>query len=220
MKTIYKLSIAALMTLSSLGAFSQNAAFRFGVEAGLNLSNASVNVDPLDRGTRPGFQIGFTTDYSISDSWYIQSGLSFTTKGVDVEGSDKVAGSNESRNFKYTINESYLQVPVYMAYKIQVAPTTRIAFNVGPYVSYGVDGKVTPSDGYLNLGSGTEEINTFGGDGILDRFDLGAGAGAGIEFAKFQVTARYEWGLINVGQDEYRNFKNRNLAFTLGYKFY
>lgn len=214
MKTIYKLSIVALMSMACFTVSSQEVPIRVGIEAGLNLSTASIANNPLNNSTRAGFQIGITSDYALTNSWYVQSGLSFTTKGVELSGN-----LGDDLNYKYTVDQSYLQLPVYMAYKIKVAPGTRIVFNAGPYVAYGVGGRTKPKDGYLNIDNSTDDVNTFGDDGILNRFDFGLGGGIGVEFGKIAVTGRYELGLTDVGQYD-RDYKNRNLAFTLGYKFY
>lgn len=215
MKTIYKLSIAALMSLACFTVSSQEVALRFGVEAGANFSTASIANNPLDKSTRVGFQIGITADYALTDSWYVQSGLSYTTKGVKLEGEDKEI----NLKYKYTIDQTYFQLPVYIAYKIKVAPGTRIVFNAGPYVAYGVGGRLKPSDGYYqNIDNSTDDEDTFGDDGILNRFDFGLGGGVGVEFGKIVLTGRYEWGLTDIGQYD-RDYKNRNAAVTLGYKF-
>lgn len=214
MKIINKLSIVALMSLAYFSASAQEVPLRFGVEAGLNLSTASIANNPLNNSTRAGFQIGVTADYALTDSWYVQSGVSFTTKGVELSGD-----LGDELNYKYTVDQSYFQLPVYIAYKIKVAPGTRIVLNAGPYVAYGVGGRIKPKDGYLNIDNSTDDVDTFGENGILNRFDFGLGGGLGVELGKIAVTARYELGLTDIGQYD-RDYKNRNLAFTLGYKFY
>lgn len=220
MKIIYKLSIVALVSLMGLGASAQELPVRFGVEAGLNLSNSSWDAGSLDKKARVGFQVGVTADYAITDEWYLQSGLSFTTKGAKVEGESNIGGDVITRG-KLTVNQMYLQLPVYAAYKIEVMPGTRIVFNAGPYVAYGVGGKTKLSGSIpiINGGANIEDdINTFGGEGILNRFDFGLGAGVGVEFGHIVANIRYELGLVNIGQDNL-DYKNRNAALTVGYKF-
>ncbi|MBD8346368.1 MULTISPECIES: porin family protein [unclassified Dysgonomonas] len=221
MKTIYKLSIVALMLVMGFGASAQHVLpVRFTLEGGLNISNSSWDASYLDKKARLGFQIGMMVEYPVTDAFYVQSGLSYTRKGAKVEGYRKEANGGDL-NREITMNQMYLQIPLYAAYKIEVVPGTKIVFNAGPYIAQGiagtskVPGKITFwNDNYLATG----EFSTFGGHDSLKRFDFGLGGGAGVEFASVVVTLRYELGLTDIGKEEL-SYKNRNAAITLGYKF-
>lgn len=220
MKTIYTFGIIALMLLMGFSASAQHVLpVRFTLEGGLNLSNSSWNAGSLDKKARFGFLVGMMVEYGITDAFYVQSGLSYTRKGAKVEGFREEG--NGDRNREITINQMYLQIPIYAAYKIEVVPGTKIVFNAGPYFAQGiagtskVPGKVTFwNEHYIASG----EFSTFGGHNSLKRFDFGLGGGAGIEFASVVVTLRYELGLTDIGKDDL-SYKNRNAALTLGYKF-
>lgn len=218
MKTIYKFSAIALMSVLALNVSAQGLP-KFGVEAGVNLSNSSWDLDPLDKKAKVGFQVGITADYAFTEEWHLQSGLSFTTKGAKVEG--RVVEDGSMFDGKITVNQSYLQLPIYAAYKLEVAPGTKIVFNAGPYLAYGVGGKTKVSGDVAILdqvATGSGKVDTFGSDGMLNRFDFGLGAGVGAEFGNIVATIRYELGLTNVGKDDL-DYKNRNAALTLGYRF-
>ena len=218
MKTIYKFSAIALMSVLALNVSAQGLP-KFGVEAGVNLSNSSWDVDPLDKKAKVGFQVGITADYAFTEEWHLQSGLSFTTKGAKIEG--RVVEDGSMFDGKITVNQSYLQLPIYAAYKLEVAPGTKIVFNAGPYLAYGVGGKTKVSGDVAILdqvATGSGKVDTFGSDGMLNRFDFGLGAGVGAEFGNIVATIRYELGLTNVGKDDL-DYKNRNAALTLGYRF-
>lgn len=219
MKTIYKLSIVALISLMGLSASAQRLP-KLGIETGVNLSNSSWDVAPLDKKARVGFQVGITADLEIRDGWHLQSGLSYTTKGAKVEGETQI--DDTRMNGKITVNQSYIQLPIYAAYKIAVMPGTRIVFNVGPYFAQGVGGKTNvsgtlPTLNMIDIGDGN--VDTYGTDGFLKRFDFGLGAGAGVELANIVATIRYELGLVNLSRYANFNYKNRNAALTLGYRF-
>ncbi|PXV69067.1 outer membrane protein with beta-barrel domain [Dysgonomonas alginatilytica] len=219
MKSIYKLGVAALVFAMGLGVSAQELP-KFGIEAGINLSNSSWDVDPLDKKARVGFQIGITADYAITDALHLQSGLAFTTKGAKVEGSSMIGGSRV--NGEITVNQSYLQLPLYAAYKVEVMPGTKIVFNAGPYFAQGIGGKSKIS-GTLpildEIATGDGNVDTYGTDGFLKRFDFGLGAGVGAEFGNIVATIRYELGLVNLSQYNNFSYKNRNAALTLGYRF-
>ncbi|PXV69066.1 outer membrane protein with beta-barrel domain [Dysgonomonas alginatilytica] len=220
MKTIYKLSIIMAMLFMGFGASAQHVLpVRFTLEGGLNLSNSSWNAGPLDKKARAGFQVGMMVEYPVTDIFYVQSGLSYTRKGAKVEGFREEGNIDSNREI--TMNQMYLQIPLYAAYKIQVVPGTKIVFNAGAYFAQGiagtskVPGKVTFwNEHYLASG----EFSTFGGQNSLSRFDFGLGGGAGIEFASVVVTLRYELGLRDIGKNDL-SYKNRNAALTLGYRF-
>ena len=124
-------------------------------------------------------------------------------------------------NGKITVNQSYLQLPIYGAYKIEVVPGTKIVFNAGPYLAYGIGGQTKVSGDiaiFDEIATGDGNTDTYGTDGFLKRFDFGLGAGVGAEFGNIVATIRYELGLVNIGQDGL-DYKNRNAALILGYRF-
>lgn len=219
MKTLYKFSAIALMSVLALNISAQGLP-KFGIEAGVNLSNSSWDANPLDKKAKVGFQVGITADYAITNEWYLQSGLSFTTKGSKIEG--RIIDQDWMFNGKITVNQSYLQLPIYAAYKLEVLPGTKIVFNAGPYLAYGLGSK-TKLDGnkaILDRGEtiSNGKIDIYESDNFLNRFDFGLGAGVGAEFGNIVATIRYELGLTNLGKDGL-DYKNRNAALTLGYRF-
>lgn len=218
MKTIYKFSAIALMSVLALNVSAQGLP-KLGIEAGVNLSNSSWDADPLDKKAKVGFQVGITADYAFTEEWHLQSGLSFTTKGAKIEG--RIVEDDSMFDGKITVNQSYLQLPVYAAYKLEVVPGTKIVFNAGPYVAYGLGGKTKVNGDVAildQIATGEGKVDTYGTDGFLNRFDFGLGAGVGAEFGNIVATIRYELGLTNVGKDGL-DYKNRNAALTLGYRF-
>lgn len=220
MKTTQKLLLIVIFSFIVLNVTAQSLPLSFGVKAGVNLSNSSWDLDGFDKKAKIGFQVGVTGEYAIAEGFYLQSGLSFTTKGSKIEIS-------QYSDAKLTVNQTYLQLPIYAAYKIDIAPATKIAFNVGPYFAYGLGGK-TKIEGFDDLdieGFGIDgKYDTYGSDGLLKRFDLGLGAGVSAEFGKIVVGINYELGLLNLanksdGEDAGFKYKNRNASLTVGYKF-
>ncbi len=229
MGKINKLSIICMMLLSASIVSAQKSPISFGLKAGLNLSNTSLNVDPLDKKARIGFQVGLTVEYTLSDAFFLQSGLSFTTKGGEAKGSINIANLAEG-NAKITLNQMYLQLPVMAAYKIDVTPGIKMTFSAGPYLAYGVGGK-TKFKGNVKIPIIDAEIedmdfDTFEDD-ILKPFDFGLGAGVGAEFGSITVGIQYEIGLTNIAKDfkelelfiDKPSYRTRNASLTVGYKF-
>lgn len=212
MKKFYKFALVALTTICTTSLFAQSP-IKFGVDAGVNLSNSSLDAGDSDKKAKVGFQIGVVAEYELAPDLFLQSGLSFTTKGSKVE--------DKSLSFvkqSVTFNQIYLQLPVYAAYKVEVTPTMKIVFNAGPYLAYGIGGKTSlkniVTDDIINEPS---KYDTFGDD-VLKRFDFGLGGGVGAEFSQIFVGLKYELGISDLsrGEDSYRN---RNASLTVGYRF-
>lgn len=219
MKKFYTLGLVGCLSFLGLNASAQESPITWGAKAGVNLSNASIKDNDGDIKAKVGFQVGVTAEYAITNEFYLQSGLSFTTKGAKHEYSVEAAGVKAEA--KRTINQMYLQLPIMAAYKLEVAPGTKIVFNAGPYLAYGVGGK-TKTEYTLSAGSSStsfddDKINTFSDNG-LKRFDFGLGAGVGAEFGQIVVGLNYELGLTNIAQKG-GDYKNRNASLTIGYRF-
>ena len=205
MKTFIRTALIAIAVFVGMSASAQDKPLTFGVKGGMNLSNfsgkASENSD-----AKIGFNVGVTVDYAFSSDVYLLTGLEFTTKGAKWEEGDE----------KLTLNPMYLQVPIHVGYKLTVAEDTRIVFHAGPYIAYGIAGKITAKKGSLK-----ESENIFGSDEIqgLKRFDFGLGLGTAVEFGKFGIGLGYDFGLANIGRSSTFKLRNMNAYLTVGYKF-
>ena len=192
--------IVALLAVTT----AVNAQMSYGVKAGLNLSNM-YGKGIHDDNAKPGFHVGLTADYDFSYNVGLQTGLEFNTKGYKVKGG----------GLEYTQNSMYLQLPVHLAYKVDVTPGTTVALHAGPYLAYGVGGEVSLKAGDWE-GSSTKVF----GDGAsqLKRFDFGLGIGVDFVLTQFVVGLGWDMGLTdlsNVGSAR----KNQNAYLSLGYKF-
>jgi len=137
MKTI-KLILFTAALLIGINANAQLNPVSFGIKGGMNLSTFAGDMDGTK--SKVGFHAGLTMDINLPSNFYIGSGLEFTTKGF------KDFELFKSGSAKATLNGSgnamYLQIPVHLGYKINVAPSTNIVFHAGPYFAYGVGGKI------------------------------------------------------------------------------
>jgi len=203
--------------------------FSFGVSAGVTMSDifqSSTDNNPMQDalGLTFGYTFGVTVDYNLTDNFFIQSGLSFITKGTEGEYIYMISSDSFSSSDKIKAQSMYLQLPIYAGYKFQVAENVKLLFNVGPYFAYGIGGKVK-SEHVAKMGGividayGIKE-DVFSNDGFK-RFDCGLGFGAGVEFGKIGVSAAYYLGLININAHDTDNStaKNGSFALTVSYKF-
>lgn len=177
----------------------------WGPRVGLNVSTFNLSWDDGDDPkSKVGFNVGVAVNFPIVNSFYINSGLFYTTKGVKFEGS----------SWKENYNLGYIELPIYASYRMNFAEASQLQVNFGPYFAYGVNGKVKYEDQYRN-----EKVNSFTEDGGIKRFDCGLGLGVGYTFHKFNIGLSYQFGLVNILKDaeDGEKIKNGNFNISLGY---
>mgnify|MGYP000874261384 CR=1 FL=1 len=180
----------------------------FNIRGGFNGSEMSgVNNSNYSFGGRGGFGVDFKL---ASSPIYIQSGVDFVMKGVE--------GRQSSQ-----INVNYLQAPLHLAYKPEIAEGSKFVVFAGGYFGYGVYGNMifdvhAPND-----------VEAFGDD-RFKKLDCGLSFGVGFEVARLILTTGAEVGMNNISDlnvsssklESYfwgKNCMNRSFYFTVGYKF-
>jgi len=127
--------LVVLVVLTTKTAYMQ---VSFGVRGGLNLQNINGEDemgDKLKNKLKPGFHAGVDVAFPIARDFYLQPGLFFSTKGA--------ADLNEIEDLN--LNISYLELPIHLVYKPQLG-TGKIILGFGPYLAYGIAGKVKFND--------------------------------------------------------------------------
>ena len=216
MKTIKILLIISVGLFLSKNAMAQSP-LSLGVKAGLNLSEIQNMKDDI----KPGFNVGLTAEMQLSNDFFLISGLEFTTKGA--KGANLPMQKGEIlKNTNVKLNSMYLQLPIHAAYKYQIAPGTKLVIEAGPYLAYGVGGKIKGESRTMTqeeLESSTFwKIDTdFFGDGT-NKFEVGLGGAVGVEFGKIGVKLGGDWAMTKVFKD--KNNRNRCAYLSVGYKFF
>lgn len=177
----------------------------FGVRAGLNISN--ISVDGVSPQSKAGFHVGGVYQRLLTEAYplYLETGLYLTQKGARV--SDGIA----------KFRPMYLQVPVMVNWKFDVGHDIVLVPAAGLYYALGICGKVRVTDMDYDE---TEKGDIFGEEGIFKRSDLGIRVGGSIDWKRYSFGLGYEFGLLNVGKDT-GDMSVRNGCFTLtvGYRF-
>ncbi len=187
---------------------------RFGLRAGFNFATFTNDGDN-EVDSRTAFHVGAIADIPLMRSLYIQTGLYLHSKGA------KYTLSILNESYKETANPMYLQIPVLASYRYDFNDATQLQVNFGPYFAYGIGGKVKAkySDGSELY---EEEVDAFGDDGLLKRFDCGLQVGAGVTFAKhYNLGFAYEFGFTDIANEDVSVFsvKNSNWMLSLAYMF-
>jgi len=222
-KLLLLIALVAGMNLS-MKAQSDEPKVQFGVRAGLNVSSFGGDISKKDKGdmgsSLAGFHIGGIVDINVANNFYIQPGLYVTTKG----GKGKESGSDWE--YKETARLTYLQIPVLASYRIPLSDNVKWQINAGPYVAFGLAGKLKWTD--IDEGDKeTGDYKLFGTEkdqekSILNRFDAGLSFGTGVSITNFYVGVSYDLGLANI-YNEYDDIKysakNKNFMVSVGYNF-
>lgn len=229
MKNSYRPIVLITLLTVSIALSAQESPFSFGVKAGFNVSNTSLNEDDFtDIKTKEphiGFVLGVTADYDFTKSFGIRSGLEYTVKGVKLKGfTNWIPSGKEYWDERYSLG--YLQLPLLAVYRYNISDDLNVFINVGPYFAYGVGGKVTVRTRYYDLGDEPDEkkkVDSFGDD-ALKRFDWGLIGGIGAELNRISISFNYEFGLTDPadGRDIIytdAEFNNRNASISIGYRF-
>ncbi len=194
MKKLFLVVTFALITLT----MSAQENSKFMVKAGIGLSNLVGSQTHGDK-ARVAYKIGASYDFALSEKFSIIPGLEFSSHNFKEDGIDG------------TINMSYLQLPIFAAYKFPISESMKLAIKVGPYVSYGLFG----SDIEFYNTRRTKK-NVFDSD-MFDRFDVGGIAGLSLELEQFMVGFEFSRGFKKLNS----NVKafNQVYGLVIGYKF-
>lgn len=196
--------------------FFAHAQFEGGIRAGMNLSDWTTSANSY---TKPGGSVGLTAEYTWNDRWNLQSGLSFTTKGID--GLAVMLGENTPATVDYRLY--YLELPLMLRYRIPLTEQIGLLPGFGPYFACGVGGHADKNG--INLPGDGSSRNPFKSEGdafrALDRFDWGLAFAVTAQVYRWDLTLGYELGLYknSIGPLAANDLRNRNLSITLGYRF-
>ncbi|WP_129714570.1 porin family protein [Pedobacter sp. SYP-B3415] len=199
---------------------------RFGIRAGLNLSRFAVEggsfngVDDDYQSYLPGFNASIFLNLNISDRFAVQPAISLQGKGTQLKRTD-LPGENGS----FKISALWLEVPVNAVYSIPAGQAGTLMINAGPYVSYGLSGKLR-----IETESGaTESADVRFGSAATDQFtklDFGLNGGLGFRLDNgASLNAGYGFGLADLTPKDRRNangankYSNRVISFSIGYAF-
>lgn len=227
MKKVFLIAACAVFSLaaSAQRASSSSSSFfstdkteqpvRFTIRGGVNFANIGVSGggESENLGSRTAFNAGVGVDIPIIESFYVQTGLFFTSKGY------KRTEDRGDTRFTAKGNPAYLEIPILASYRYNFNDATQLEVNVGPYLAFGIGGKDKLEEKTETAVIETEENDFFGDE--VKKFDMGLQVGLGVTFLKHvYLGVAYEFGFVNMFKDsDGESAKNRNFMINLGYKF-
>jgi len=198
-----KIQLAGASLLLLVTLFNANVALaqrddmdpRVGIKGGVNLSNLYIN-DVSDESAKLGYHAGLWFKIPVAPVFALQPEILWTTAGTKIGGYN-VAGGAASNQINFNLN--YIQVPVLAS--LTAGP---ISLQAGPYVSYLVSANVKNLR-VDNNGIPTNDPNNTNSTVDVSRknfnlVDYGLSGGLVLDIKGFQLGARYNYGLRNIGQ--------------------
>lgn len=184
-----------ILTVAAVCAFGFSNAqeVKFGAKAGVNFSTFSGDVENADG--KVGFQVGGFAEIKISEKFFIQPELMYTTLGT----------KGDEMGITFTQTADYIVLPV-MA-KFYVADG--FSLEAGPQIGFLVGAKIKALDESIDAKE------------LFNSTDFGLNVGAGYDFTEnISAGLRYTLGLSNIAKDSGdASVQNSNFALALSYKF-
>ena len=222
MKNSVKLFVIVIaFTMATDELIAQN----FGIKAGLNLSNMLIKDDDDtysdDFKMKPGFHIGATAEFQLTEMFSFETGLLLSTKGFKMSEEETYMG--ETYKYESKLNLLYLDIPLTAKASFDLGGA-KIYGAFGPYLGIGLSGKSKHEETYDGETESEEEDIEWGSDedeSNLKRLDFGLTMGAGVEINSIQIGLSYALGLANISPytDGGSKINNRVLGLSVGYKF-
>jgi len=219
-------SIAMILMLSSTLAIAQSTdrtKASFGILGGVNLQNLNgkdQSGNKLENDMLIGYHAGVNIQIPIVPEFYFQPGLLFSTKGA----------KNTVGPVTTTYKLSYIELPLNLVYK-GLLGNGYVMVGFGPYIAYGIMGKVKYEGGtasiepdieFKNVVESTDPLTTT----YFKALDAGGNIFAGYEMAGgIFLQLNTQFGMLKINPEDNRIsddesvIKNTGFGLSLGYRF-
>ena len=225
------LALLAIILMSNAG-FAQ---LGFGLKGGYNISNVktdSAEYSDITKGS--GFNLGLFLQFPIQDKISIQTDVMFYGTSTSIYYLADTSDPNPSDPFatiQYSYREkkfllNYISIPVMARYAFgpvtvqagpQIGLLARALVNDTEYkYAIGVDttasGVPIPKQKLLSQQTKKKDVQDF-----YKKVDFGLAAGIGGEWGRFQVTARYYMGVMNIANYGSK-LTNQSISVSVGWR--
>jgi hypothetical protein len=220
------ITIAIMLILSASLAVAQTAErerMSFGILGGVNFQNLTGQDhtgSKLANDMLIGYHAGINIQIPVAPEFYFQPGLLFSIKGA----------KNTAGVLTSTTKISYIEMPLNLVYKGRLG-NGFVMVGFGPYVSYGIGGKVTTTGGEISVDTDVTFQNSVAlSDPLMDTYfktiDAGGNIFAGYEMASglfFQLNTQL--GMLKVNPEnawfanDEASVKHTGFGLSLGYRF-
>jgi OmpA-OmpF porin, OOP family len=176
---------------------------------------------------KTGFELGFLAEIPLGQNFYLQPGVLFSTKGNQFEIiKDSSVFHYDTIYDQHTLKLSYVEMPVYLTWKIALSKTKKSQFfmSAGVYFAfinsasqdYQTRIKQYNSSKYI-YNAGTEDLPVGSGTGKYKTYDIGLTTKAGFELDNVILGAYFSQGITNAYSATYpSNFHNQVIGGSIG----
>jgi len=185
----HALTAALLLALAAAPAAAEFPG-RYGVRAGVNLSAFTGEFgDVVGPDNRVAPNVAFVYEYDFISWLALHTGVGWSGKGGvgHSEGTDPIGNPTGTSDDTWSFN--YLEVPLLLRGRMPVFGTKHLFAELGPMLDFRLSG---------NFESDSPAVSDVSLTSRMNAFDLGFGAGVGIEFpagpGRFGVETRYTRG--------------------------
>jgi hypothetical protein len=197
-----KIIIIALALFVAHEASAQSK-FKFGVKGGWDFENFDIGGsvgEQLKKENSTSWNLGAVAQIGLGGSFYIQPEILYSSQKIEMSYPVyRYDSAFPIHVYDPNTKISYFQVPVNLLYKFDMPAIT-------PFVSGGV------YFGYAVNISGHDI-----GKGNIKKTDWGVSLGAGVEFWKLQVTAKYNWALQDISDASGLTWKNNKFNVSVAF---
>ena len=219
MKITVKALFILLIGVISLSANAQTYCIKGGVNmSDMFLQDSIGNVHDVFKNNIA--HVGATLDIPLTPALFFETGLLMSVKGMVDENYYLIQNTPSKARSRY--NLYYLDVPLMAKAVLSFNDSVKIFATTGFYAGYGIAGKIKST---VQVGDDSQSYkdNVLWGNNpdedMLRRLDGGISIGAGIILNCFEISASYDFGLLNLSPMENAVAKNRVIKFTFGYTF-
>lgn len=203
--------IFATFLLSVLLALPSSAQVKFGLKAGLNVTDMSLSSEVFDASNRAGFFIGPTVKVSLP------------LTGLGIDGSvlyDQRSAKIEEASGTQTVKQQQIAIPINLRYGVGLGSVASVFLFAGPQVGFNVgdtEYKWTDTSNYslkksnfsVNVGLGATLIQHLQ---ITANYNIACGKTADVTFAKAVTDV--------AGQVAGTKSKSRNNSWQIGLAYF
>ena len=204
-----KCVILFLFTCLSVGCL-QAQSFKYGVKAGLNMSNLAISPEEDAPGpsARLGVHLGGFAQFGVTDNISIQPELTYSTQGAN----------DEDKDDWQRVKLNYLNLAVPFKYTLQ----NNINFSVGPQLGFLMGGELEKED----KADGDRKLHNPAT--VLKGTDLSLGFGLGYTLSSgIDISLRYNHGLTEINDNPAdlafykpeQSIRSRVFQVSVGYIF-
>lgn len=161
---------------------------RFGIKGGINLANLYID-DVNDEKAKWGLHAGIWAKAPIGEFFAIQPELLWSSKGTRLASYNNIPFTQDG---EIRFNLNYVDLPVLAS--LTLGP---VSLQAGPYISYLVNANVKNLREDMTTGTAVDLDR-----GDFNSVDYGLSGGIALDIKGFQLGARYNHGLREIGKSD------------------